>query len=194
MVPTGTGKPGKMRKLFPGREKSGNFTQNNGKMREFYPKYWKSEENLVSFYLYFYFFSDFLKEVYLLNRFLYFLNSLKHWKNTGIWKEKTGKSRKFVSPKMWEPWVLHEYINNFWNFHFFQVFKYLHKMLLALYTFMLVCKNNILICFTLVHQIPRRSPVPGSATLWSIHVPFLICWLIHILFLVIGISFCFVDV
>ena len=76
MVPTWTGKtrkPGKMGKLFPVREKSGNFEQ-TGKVREFYPKYWKSEEILASFY--FYFFSDFLIEVYLLNRFLYFLNSL----------------------------------------------------------------------------------------------------------------------
>ena len=43
-------------------------------MREFYPKYWKSKDFLTSFY--FYFFSDFLIEVYLLNRFLYLLNSL----------------------------------------------------------------------------------------------------------------------
>ena len=74
-------------------EKSGNFTQNTGKIREFYPKYWKSEEILAGFY--FYFFSDFLIEVYLLNRFLYLLNSLnktlkkywrmerKSWKNQG---------------------------------------------------------------------------------------------------------------
>ena len=45
MVPTRTGKPGKMRKLFPVREKSGNFEQ-TGKVREFYPKYWKNEGNL----------------------------------------------------------------------------------------------------------------------------------------------------
>ena len=45
MVPTWTGKTGKprkMRKLFPVREKSGNFEQ-TGKVREFYQKYWKSE-------------------------------------------------------------------------------------------------------------------------------------------------------
>ena len=41
MVPTWTektGKPGKMGKLFPVREKSGNVEQ-TGKVREFYPKY-----------------------------------------------------------------------------------------------------------------------------------------------------------
>ena len=38
MVPTRTGKPGKMRKPFPVREKLGNFEQ-TGKVREFYPKY-----------------------------------------------------------------------------------------------------------------------------------------------------------
>ena len=62
-------------------------------MREFYPKYWKSEEILASFY--FIFFTDFLIEVYLLNRFFYLLNSLnktlkKYWeieKNTGKVRE-----------------------------------------------------------------------------------------------------------
>ena len=42
MVPTWTGKPGKMRKLFPVREKSGNFEQ-TGKVGEFYQKNWKHE-------------------------------------------------------------------------------------------------------------------------------------------------------
>ena len=43
MVPTGTGnqgKPGKMGRHFPVREKSGNFVK-TGKVREFCPKYWK---------------------------------------------------------------------------------------------------------------------------------------------------------
>ena len=43
MVPTGTGnhgKPGKMGRHFPVREKSGNFVM-TGKVREFYSKYWK---------------------------------------------------------------------------------------------------------------------------------------------------------
>ena len=55
MVPTGIGKTGKMRKLFPVKEKSGSFEQ-TGKVREFYTKYWKNEgilskilENLASF-------------------------------------------------------------------------------------------------------------------------------------------------
>ena len=43
MVPTWTGKPGKMRKTFSSQgKKSGNFDQ-TGKVREFYPKYWKNE-------------------------------------------------------------------------------------------------------------------------------------------------------
>ena len=44
MVPTGTGKqgkPGKMGRHFPAREKSGNFTQNTGKIRK--QLYWKIE-------------------------------------------------------------------------------------------------------------------------------------------------------
>ena len=43
IVPTGTGnqgKPGKMGRHFPVREKSGNFVQ-CGKVWEFYSKYWK---------------------------------------------------------------------------------------------------------------------------------------------------------
>ena len=39
MVPTRTGKPGKMGDLF----QSGNFDQ-TGKVREFYPKYWKNQK------------------------------------------------------------------------------------------------------------------------------------------------------
>ena len=42
MVPPWTGKPGKMGKLFPVREKSGNLEQ-TGKVGEFYQKYWENE-------------------------------------------------------------------------------------------------------------------------------------------------------
>ena len=49
---------------------SGNFEW-TGKMK-FYQKYWKNEEILANFY----FFSDFLIEVYLLNRFFVCANSL----------------------------------------------------------------------------------------------------------------------
>ena len=48
MVPTGTGnrgKPGKMGRHFPVREKSGNFVK-TGKVREFYSKYWKNWKKL----------------------------------------------------------------------------------------------------------------------------------------------------
>ena len=40
-VPTRTGKPGKMGRHFPVREKSGNFEQ-TGKVRENHTKYWKN--------------------------------------------------------------------------------------------------------------------------------------------------------
>ena len=46
MVPTGTGnqgKPGKMGRHFPVREKSGNFFK-TGKVRKFCPKYWKNRK------------------------------------------------------------------------------------------------------------------------------------------------------
>ena len=45
-VPTRTGKPGKMGRHFPVREKSGNFEQ-TGKVRENYTKYWKIEINII---------------------------------------------------------------------------------------------------------------------------------------------------
>ena len=48
MVPTRTGnqgKPGKMGRHFPVREKSGNFVK-TGKVREFYSKYWKNWKKL----------------------------------------------------------------------------------------------------------------------------------------------------
>ena len=46
MVPTGTGnqgKPGKMGRYFPVKEKSGNFVK-TGKVGEFYLKYWGNRE------------------------------------------------------------------------------------------------------------------------------------------------------
>ena len=52
MVPTRTGKPGKMRKLFPVREKSGNFEQ-TGKVREFCPNTGKAGN--FSQFLFFFF-------------------------------------------------------------------------------------------------------------------------------------------
>ena len=69
---------GKSEGILNRLEKSGNFAQNTGKMRDFYPKCWKngrdfyqnckSDKIWASFYHYF--FSDFLIKVYLLNRFL----------------------------------------------------------------------------------------------------------------------------
>ena len=84
MVPTRTGKPGKMRKTFfqSGKsqgisnrlEKSGKFTQKYWKMK-FYPKYWKSGGFLTIFY--FYFFSDILIEVYLVKYIFVFVKFIK---------------------------------------------------------------------------------------------------------------------
>ena len=72
MVPALTGKLGKMAekylvmeksgnfkcteksRILNALEKSGNFTQNTGKMNDFYTKYWKSYEILGYFYLYFF--------------------------------------------------------------------------------------------------------------------------------------------
>ena len=100
-------KPGKMRKLFPVREKWGNFEQ-AGKIREFYQKYWKSEGNLPKILEIWRNFSQFLflfslwllMEVYLLNRLLHVLNSLnKTLKKTGKWKKNTGKVREICQSK-----------------------------------------------------------------------------------------------
>ena len=85
MVPTWTRKPGKWESFF----QSGNFEQtgNNGVILH---RLLENEDILASFY--FDFFSDFLIEVYLLNRFLYLLNLSnktlrKYWKMGGkYWK------------------------------------------------------------------------------------------------------------
>ena len=53
--PTRTGKPGKMGRHFPVREKSGNFEQ-TGKVRENHTKYWKTWGMSDKYYLLF--FSD----------------------------------------------------------------------------------------------------------------------------------------
>ena len=60
MVPTRTGKPGKIRKLFPVREKSGNFEQTEGDFTQ------NTEKVRIIFI---FIFADFLIEVYLLNNF-----------------------------------------------------------------------------------------------------------------------------
>ena len=49
-VPTRTGKPGKMGRHFPVREKSGNFEQ-TGKVRKNDTKYWKIQEISEKYYL-----------------------------------------------------------------------------------------------------------------------------------------------
>ena len=60
-------------------------------MKTFHPKYWKSE--ILAFFFFIIFFSDFITEVYVLNRFLDLLNyQIKHWKNTGNGKKILEKS------------------------------------------------------------------------------------------------------
>ena len=54
-VPLQTGKPGKMGRHFPVREKSGKFDQ-TGKVRENHTKYWKTEGISDKYYILF--FSD----------------------------------------------------------------------------------------------------------------------------------------
>ena len=102
MVPTGTGnqgKPGKMGRHFPVREKSGNFVK-TGKVREFYSKYWKNwekscwkiEKNTEGK----------VREIWR----LVIVKTLQIWyhtlKNTGKLQKILEKSGKFVSPKKWE--------------------------------------------------------------------------------------------
>ena len=90
----------KMRNLFPVREKSGNFEQ-TGKVREFHPKYWKKWGKFSQFI----FSLTCLIEVYLVNRFFVFLKFIKGYTEKLLenGKKILEKSRKFVSPKMWEP-------------------------------------------------------------------------------------------
>ena len=52
-VPTHTGKPGKMREVFPVREKSGNFRispESQGKVREFSISQGKLDQKIILFY------------------------------------------------------------------------------------------------------------------------------------------------
>ena len=102
----------KNEKTFSSQGKSENFEQ-TGKVGEFHPKYWKNEGILpkilekwghFSQFLY-YFFLLLLIEVYVLNWFIYFLNSLNAEKILENGKKILEKSWKFVSPKMWEPWL-----------------------------------------------------------------------------------------
>ena len=46
-VPTDTGKPGKMRQLFPVREKSGNFGKKSGKSQGILNESGKSQGKLI---------------------------------------------------------------------------------------------------------------------------------------------------
>ena len=96
-VPTRTGKPGKMGRHFPVREKSGNFEQ-TGKVRENHTKYWKTEINWDKYYLIFlvifkwtvHFLVKWIKVSVKKNKTL-----KKYWKNDKKYWKRQGKVREF---------------------------------------------------------------------------------------------------
>ena len=117
-IPTRTGKPGKMGRHFPVREKSGNFEQ-TGKVRENHTKYWKTEINWDKYYLIFlvifkwtvHYLLKWIKfSVKKKNKTLkkYWKNGKKYWKSQGIlsvrksgnpewtWLETIGSSNKNI--------------------------------------------------------------------------------------------------
>ena len=84
MVPTSTWKLGKWEYIFqPG--KSRNF-EHTGKVREYYPKYWK-REGILPIFIFIFFHWFFIWGVFV--RFLYLLNALNKTleKNNGKWKK-----------------------------------------------------------------------------------------------------------
>ena len=92
-VPTQTGKPGKMGRHFPVREKSGNFEQTE-KVRENHTKYWKTEINWDKYYLIFLVIFKWTVH-YLLKCIKFSVKKTKHLKNTGKMAKNTGKVREF---------------------------------------------------------------------------------------------------
>ena len=97
-VPTRTGKPGKMGRHFPVREKSGNFEQ-TGKVRENHTKYWKILGIWDKYYLIFLVIFKWTV-CYLLKWIKFSVKKIKHLKNTGKWQkklEKSGKSQGILS-------------------------------------------------------------------------------------------------
>ena len=92
--PHRTGKPGKMGRYFPVREKSGNFEQ-TGKVRENHTKYWKTEINWDKYYLIF--LVIFKWTVHFLVKWIKFSVKKKQKiiKNTGKMAKNTGKVREF---------------------------------------------------------------------------------------------------
>ena len=106
-VPTRTGKPGKMGRHFPVREKSGNFEQ-TGKVRENHTKYWKTEINWDKYYLIF--LVIFKWTVHFLVKWIKFSvkkdkTLKKYWKNGKNTRKVREKSGNFISPEKWEPCV-----------------------------------------------------------------------------------------
>ena len=83
---------GKSQGILNRLEKSWNFTQNIGKVREFQPSF------------HFYFFVDFLMESYLLQRFLYY--ETKQYQNTGKWT-KYWKSQGNLSVRKCGNYAIH---------------------------------------------------------------------------------------
>ena len=74
-VPTRTGKPGKIGRHFPVREKSGNF-EKTGKVRENHTKYWKTQGIWDKYYLIF------------LVIFKWTVYYLPKWIKFSVWKKK----------------------------------------------------------------------------------------------------------
>ena len=111
-VPTRTGKPGKMGRHFPVREKSGNFEQ-TGKVREKSGKIAKNTGKLREFeiniiwYFYILFLVIFKWTVYCFLKWIKFSvkqtntkKILENWKK--YWKSQ-GKVREFCQSGKWEP-------------------------------------------------------------------------------------------
>ena len=97
-----TGKPGKMGRHFPVREKSRNFDQ-TGKVRENQTKYWKTEGiSDKCYWLFVYYLLNLMKFSVKKKRIT--VKILENGKNTGKVREKSGN---FVSPEKWEPCLLH---------------------------------------------------------------------------------------
>ena len=114
MVPTGTGnqgKPGKMGRHFPVREKSGNFAK-TGKVQRILLKklgkseklYWRIEKNTGKV-------REICQPVIVKTLQIWYqtLNKKRTLKNTGKLQKILEKSGKFVSLKKWKPWNVSHY-------------------------------------------------------------------------------------
>ena len=121
-VPTRTGKPGKMGRHFPVREKLGNFEQ-TGKFRENHTKYWKIQ-GILDRYIICYFLVIFKCTMYHLLKWIKFSVKNRTLKNIlAKWKKTLEKSGNFVSPEKWEPWRYRKSIFRWYNMEHKEVFQ-----------------------------------------------------------------------